>query len=35
MRGEKPFIFADVKSGKGVDEVINWIKSDVLFEDVK
>ncbi len=35
MRGEKPFIFADVKSGKGVDDVINWIKSDVLFEDVK
>lgn len=35
MRGDKPFIFADVKSGKGVDEVINWIKSDVLFEDVK
>lgn len=35
MRGDKPFVFADVKSGKGVDEVINWIKSDVLFEDVK
>lgn len=35
MRGEKPFIFANVRSHEGVDQIINWIKSDVLLEDLK
>lgn len=35
MRGDKPFYFTDVRSKKGVEQVINWIKSDVLLEDVK
>lgn len=35
MRGDKPFLFTNVRGREGVDKVINWIKSDVLFEDVK
>lgn len=31
MRGERPFIFTNIKDGKGIDAVINWIKKDVLF----
>ena len=35
MRGDKPFLFTNVRGREGVDKVIQWIKSDVLFEDVK
>ena len=35
MRRRKPFIFANVRSHEGVDQIINWIKSDVLLEDLK
>ena len=35
MRGDKPFIFANVRSHEGVDKIINWIKSDVLLEDLE
>lgn len=33
QRGAKPFIFTDMKSGKGLDEVVAWIENDVLFEE--
>lgn len=32
MRGEKPFLFTNLKENKGVDEVIQWIKENVLLE---
>ncbi len=32
MRGSRPFIFTNIRGGEGLDEVINWIKNDVLFE---
>ena len=32
MRGDKPFLFTKVRGREGVDKVIEWIKSDVLFE---
>ena len=35
MRGDKPFIFTNVRTGEGVQDVINWIKRDVLLEDIK
>jgi urease accessory protein len=35
MRGDKPFIFTNVRGKEGIADVIKWIKSDVLFEDVK
>ncbi|MCL2007785.1 MAG: urease accessory protein UreG [Treponema sp.] len=34
MRGNKPFIFTDIKSGKNVDEVVSWIKRNVLLEGI-
>lgn len=35
MRNERPFIFTNLRSGEGVDAVIQWIKSSVLLEDIK
>ncbi|MDR7871044.1 MAG: urease accessory protein UreG [Tissierellaceae bacterium] len=32
MRGDKPFIFSNLKEEKGIDEVIKWIKENVLLE---
>lgn len=32
MRGEKPFIFTNIRQSIGIDDVINWIKKDVLLE---
>lgn len=31
MRMDKPFIFTNLKIDKGLDEVIGWIKKNVLF----
>ncbi len=31
MRGERPFIFADLKSEKGKDELLGWLRREVLF----
>ncbi len=31
IRGERPFIFCDLKSGKGVDAVCEWLKKEALF----
>ena len=31
MRGERPTIFADLKTEKGLDNVIAWLKSEYLF----
>lgn len=35
MRGTRPFLFTNILGNKGVDEVISWIKSNVLFEGLK
>lgn len=35
MRGTRPFLFTNILENKGVDEVISWIKSNVLFEGLK
>lgn len=32
MRGERTFLFTDVRSGSGVDAVISWIQKNVLLE---
>lgn len=32
MRGSRPFLFTNLMNMDGVDEVIKWIKRDVLFE---
>ncbi len=33
MRGERPFIFSNLKSGEGLDAIINWIRTELLFEE--
>jgi urease accessory protein len=32
MRGERPFLFANMKSGDGLQDVITWIRRDLLYE---
>lgn len=34
MRGGGPFIFTDIRSGKGLDEVTNWVRRHALLEDI-
>lgn len=34
MRGDRPFIFTNLFDGTGLQEVISWIKKEVLFEDL-
>lgn len=35
MRNDRPFLFTNLMSREGLDDVINWIKKSVLFEDLK
>lgn len=32
MRGERPFVFTNVKNGHGLHEVIVWIQKELLYE---
>ena len=32
VRGNKPFIFVNSKTGEGISEVVSYIIRDVLFE---
>ena len=32
LRGEKPIVFTSLRDMEGLDEVIDWIRYDVLFE---
>lgn len=31
MRGERPFLFADLKSGQGKEELLGWLEKNYLF----
>ena len=31
MRGERPFLFADLRSEKGKDELLAWLRHELLF----
>jgi urease accessory protein len=31
MRGERPFLLVDVKTGVGLDEILQWLKREYLF----
>ena len=31
MRGERPFLFADLKSEKGKEDLLAWLRREVLF----
>jgi len=32
MRGDRPFVFTNLKSGAGLEEVVTWIRRDLLCE---
>jgi urease accessory protein len=32
MRGERPFLFTNLKSGAGLPDVIAWIQRELLYE---
>ncbi|OUP10959.1 urease accessory protein UreG [Collinsella sp. An2] len=32
MRGERPFVFTNIRAGEGVDEIEQWIRCNVLLE---
>jgi urease accessory protein len=31
-RGERPFMFTNLKSGDGVDDIVQWIRRELLFD---
>jgi urease accessory protein len=33
MRGERPFIFTDIRRGRNIDAVVSWIKRNALLEN--
>lgn len=34
FRGDKPFVFTNLKTDEGLDQVIDWLKRDVLMTDL-
>lgn len=34
MRGDKPFVFTNIRNGEGVDKVIEFLDHDVFFSDL-
>jgi urease accessory protein len=32
MRGERPFVFSNLKAGDGLEAIVEWIKREVLFD---
>jgi urease accessory protein len=32
MRGERPFVFSNLKAGDGLEDIVEWIKREVLFD---
>jgi urease accessory protein len=35
IRGGKPIVFTNLKTGEGLDQVMSWIQHDVLFEPLE
>ncbi|MEN9229996.1 MAG: urease accessory protein UreG [Thermostichus sp. DG02_5_bins_236] len=31
MRGDKPFVFTNLRTGEGLDQIISWLEREVLF----
>jgi urease accessory protein len=31
MRGARPFVFTDRRAGRGLDDVVGWIRRDLLI----
>ena len=34
MRGARPFVFTNLRSGEGVDGIVEWIERDLLYQPV-
>ena len=34
MRGDRPFVFTNLKTGAGLPDVISWIRHELLYENV-
>jgi urease accessory protein len=34
MRPDRPFVFSNLKAEIGVNDIIDWIKRELLLEDV-
>ncbi|WP_088228700.1 urease accessory protein UreG [Desulfosporosinus sp. FKB] len=34
MRGERPFLFTNLKTEEGLDQVLLWIRKNVIMEDI-
>ena len=34
FRGDKPFVLTNLKSDEGLDELVEWIRHDVLMQDL-
>ena len=35
QRGDRPYLFTNLKTGQGVEDIVKWIQKAVLFEDLK
>lgn len=35
MRGEKPFVFTNIRNGEGIDEVLDFLDHNVFFSDLE
>lgn len=35
MRGEKPFVFTNIRTGEGIDQVIAFLERNVFFSDLE
>jgi len=35
MRGDRPFVFTNLRSGAGLEEVVTWIRRELLYEDAR
>ena len=33
LRGDKPVVFTNLRSGEGTEKIVRWIRHDVLFEE--
>jgi urease accessory protein len=35
QRGDRPYLFTNLRTGQGVEDIVKWIQKAVLFEDLK